>query len=265
MGNIDFDTYINEEFEEPIKKNNHKNNIIKGTIKIENNNFKQRIINSYENWKKENPDEYEWNKDSIRAFPNEDKIKDSEIYINDIKIDFTYYYIFPNNGIYRIMYKFNQILTSINFLFYKCISLTSLDFSQFNGEYITNMCCSFSFCSSLTSLNLSKFNTSKVQNMRCLFHTCNSLRNVDLSSFNTENVTNMEYMFFKCNNLLSLDLSSFDTKKVDNMECMFYNCSSLISLNLSNFDFSKLLINRYMFENCYSLIILKIPNFNILN
>ena len=263
MGNIEFDSYIYGEDEKNISANEQKSNCINGIIKIENNNFKQRIINSFENWKKEYPDEYEWNKDSVKATPNEEKIKQIDIYINDEKIYFNYYYTFPKNGIYKIKYVFKDILKSINFLFYKCGSIISLDFSQFNGENLTNMGCAFTFCSSLTSLNLSNFNTSKVKNMRFLFHSCSSLTHLDISNFKTENVVNMEYMFFRCNSLLSLDVSGFNTKNVQNMECMFYNCSSLINLDLSNFDFSNVTNYKYMFENCHSLTILNIPNFNM--
>ena len=176
MGNFEYFPQNNNGIEEEENINSkQKINIINGVIKIENNNFEQKIINSYENWRKENPDEYEWNKESIDAIPNEEKIKRSEIYINDKKIDFSYYYIFPSNGIYKIKYIFRDILTSINFLFYKCTSIISLDFSEFNAQYLTNMGCTFSFCISLTSLNLSKLNTNKVKNMRFLFHSCSSL------------------------------------------------------------------------------------------
>ncbi len=263
MGNFGFDSYINDYDEQNIENINIKNNEINGIIKIESNKLKQRIINSYENWKRENPDEYDWNKDSIDATPNEEKIKQCEIYINDKKIEFSYYYEFPNNGIFRIKYIFKKAITSISFLFYRCKSLISLDLSKFYSDYMCNMCDAFSFCSSLKSINLNNFNTSKVRNMRFLFHYCNSLINIDLSSFNTKNVTNMEYMFFKCSNLLSVNLSNFDTSQVNNMECMFYNCCSLINLNLSNFNFTNVTNNRYMFEKCHSLIILNIPNFKM--
>ena len=179
MGNFDFILDINEQENESIKNEKEKINIINGVLEIKNNNFKQRIINSYENWKRENIDEYEWNKDSVKATPNEEKIKNSEIYINDEKIDFSYNYTFPKNGIYKIKYVFHEILTSINFLFYKCRSIVSLDFSQFNSENITNMGCIFTFCSSLTSLNLSKLNTNKVKNMRFLFHSFITFRYIE--------------------------------------------------------------------------------------
>ena len=75
-----------------------KNEII---LEINNgdNNSKKRIINSFENAKRENPS-WDWNE--IEAKENEDEIKECEIYINDKKIDFTYYYIFKNKGKYLI-------------------------------------------------------------------------------------------------------------------------------------------------------------------
>ena len=82
MGNFDFNLNLFEG-EESITNDNQQNNFINGTIKIENNNFRQKIINSYENWKKENPDEYEWNKEYVNATPNEEKIKKCEIYITE--------------------------------------------------------------------------------------------------------------------------------------------------------------------------------------
>ena len=75
-----------------------KDNIIIGIIKVEKNDLKQKIINSYENAKKENIDF------SLKGKENENEIKDCEIYINDKKIDFSYYYNFENEGLYKIKY-----------------------------------------------------------------------------------------------------------------------------------------------------------------
>ena len=57
-------------------------NIITGLISILSPS-EQRIINSYENAKREFPDE-EW--DEIEATENEEEIKDCEIYVNEEKI-----------------------------------------------------------------------------------------------------------------------------------------------------------------------------------
>ena len=69
-----------------------KNEIIL-EINIEDNNSKERIINSFENTKRENPN-WEW--ENMESKENEKDIQDCEIYINDKKIDFTYLIIKEN-------------------------------------------------------------------------------------------------------------------------------------------------------------------------
>ena len=193
-----------------------KKNIIIGNIEVLSNTLEQRIINS--------------------SKKNEEDIKGCEIYINDKKIDFTYYYKFPNEGNYKIKYVFTKLLNSTNSMFSNCNSLKSLDLSNFNTENIKDMHCMFYNCNSLRSLDLSNFNTQNVTNMFSLFFGCNSLISLNLTNFNTQNVYNMKTMFYNCYSLLSLDLSNFDTQNVINMESMFRNCFSLISLDLSNFN-----------------------------
>ena len=198
--------------------------IIIGIIKIEKDNLKQRIINSCENVKREEP-KWEW--DKIKVVENEEEIKNCEIFINDKKIKFTYDYNFKNKGQYKIKYKFKNLMTSTNFMFYGCNSLISLDLSNFNTQNVTNMEYMFDGCSSLINLDLSNFNTQNVTNMRGMFHGRNSLENIDLSYFNTQNVINMEGMFYGCNSLKNIDLSNFNTQNVNNMEKMFFGCKSL--------------------------------------
>ena len=89
-----------------------KNEII-SEINIKENNTKERIINSFENAKRKNP-----NLVDIKCKENEKEIKDCEIYINDKKIDFTYYYTFNNKGKYIIKYKFKKLLTSTNCMYF---------------------------------------------------------------------------------------------------------------------------------------------------
>ena len=93
-----------------------KNEIIL-EINIGDNNSKKRIINSFENTKRENPS---WNRNEIEGKENEDEIKECEIYISDKKIEFTYDYIFKNKGKYIIKYKFKKLLNSCSFMFYDC-------------------------------------------------------------------------------------------------------------------------------------------------
>ena len=185
-----------------------KNEIIL-EINIKYNNSRERIINSFENTKREHQ--------VLRSIEiggeeneNEKDIKDCEMYINDKKIDFTYYYSFKNKGKYKIKYKFKNLLNSASFMFHNCTSLSSLDLSNFNTQNVTNMQSMFSFCISLSSLDLSNFNTQNVTNMESMFRYCTSLSSLDLSNFNTTNVINMESMFTHCNSLIYKIISSLN-------------------------------------------------------
>jgi len=57
----------------------------------------------------------------------------------------------------------------MNYMFYECDKLLSIDLSNFNTNNVTNMIRMFSYCSSLTCLNLSNFNTNNVNNMSYMF------------------------------------------------------------------------------------------------
>ena len=93
-----------------------KNEII-SEINIKEKNTFVRILNSLENVKRVEQFR-DWN--NIEFKENEEEIKECEIYINDKKIDFTYYYTFKSKGKYIIKYKFKKLLNSTNFMFYKC-------------------------------------------------------------------------------------------------------------------------------------------------
>ena len=87
------------------KENENLENIIIGNIYIKEDNLTKRIINSFENVKKEKP--YIINGESKE---NEKEIKSCEIFINDKKINFTYFYKFKKAGNYSIKYKFKNLL-----------------------------------------------------------------------------------------------------------------------------------------------------------
>ena len=218
------------------------------------------------------------------------EIKDYiEIFKNNKKIDFSLQCEIYEKT--KIIIKSKKLLTNMKYLFYNCITLNSLDLSNFNTKNIINMEYMFCNCQSLTSLNFSNINTLNVLKMNNMFNECNSLISLDLSNFNTKNVTDMSYMFSNCTSLTSLnlsnfntnnvtymnsmfsnctsltslDLSNFNTKKVNNMNSMFCNCTSLTSLNLSNFNTENVTDMFYMFSNCTSLTSLNLSNFNTKN
>ena len=72
----------------------------------------------------------------------------------------------------------------MNYMFYSCSSLTSINLSNFNCDKIKetndmeNMFNMFSNCSSLTSLNLSNFTTNNVKDMRYMLNNINKSCNL---------------------------------------------------------------------------------------
>lgn len=146
--------------------------------------------------------------------------------------------------------------------FIDCMSLSTIDLSNLNTEYVVNMSSMFAGCSSITNLNLLNFNTSNVTNMSRMFSSCSSLRSLDVSNFNTSNVTDMEWMFYNCKQLVNINVSNFNTLKVKSMYRMFANCSSLVNLNLSNFNTSNVNSMERMFYRCQSIVSINISKFN---
>ena len=67
--------------------------------------------------------------------------------------------------------------TSMGDMFYRYLTLKSIDVSGFDTSNVTNMCGMFDNCQSLTSLDLSNFDTSNVPDMSQVFEGCsNSLK-----------------------------------------------------------------------------------------
>ena len=153
-------------------------------------------------------------------------------------------------------------VTNMSWMFTYCTSLTSLDVSLFNTGNVTDMSVMFYDCSSLTSLDVSHFNTDNVKDMHSMFCECTSLTSIDVSNFNTENVTDMSFMFCNCSSLTSLDVSHFNTGNVTTMYCMFNDCSSLTSLDVSHFNTDNVKDMHSMFCECTSLTSIDVSNFN---
>ena len=150
----------------------------------------------------------------------------------------------------------------MDYMFYGCSALKSLDLTNFNTAKVTNMGNMFNGCSALTSLDLTNFNTANVTNMGNMFEGCSALKSLDLTNFNTANVTNMSNMFKGCSALTSLGLTNFNTAKVTEMGNMFNGCSALKSLDLTNFNTAKVTEMGNMFHGCSALTSLDLTNFN---
>ena len=155
-----------------------------------------------------------------------------------------------------------SLVTNMEFTFYGCSSLVSLNLDNFNTSSVNSLICAFQDCSSLKNLNLDYFDTSSVTNMIAVFKGCSSLTSLKLSNFKTSKVNKMEDMFENCKSLISLNLNNFDTSLVTNMTSMFTECNSLQSLYIDNFNTSKVKSFGYMFYNCFSLKTLNLKSFD---
>ena len=196
--NINTKTLYNEhkKYEEDIKENNIKNNMIIGEIDISSNKVNEdiQIINSFENYKRNNKNIED--KEDDYKYENEKDIRENiEIRINGKNIGFSYSYKFNKEGKYKIEYLSKNNIRKTNHMFTWCYSLTKLNLSNFNTQNATDMSKVFLCCRTLIELNLTKFNTQNVTNMSKMFYFCDSLTNLNLSNFNTQNIKNMCAMF----------------------------------------------------------------------
>ena len=127
--------------------NINNKNIIIGEIYITKYhiNKKSRIINSYENYKRELYLIWDEKEDEDEnKYENEKEIKENIILkVNGKIIEFTYCYIFKKEGKYKIEYSFKNNLTKTNYIFAYCKSLTNLNLSYFNTQNATDMSCMF--------------------------------------------------------------------------------------------------------------------------
>ena len=161
---------------------------------------------------------------SFFSFDNYPELNESntEIYINNKKNDFIKEITIPSKTKYQFKLKFSIKFKKCNKMF--AIETTSIDFSYFDSDDITDISEMFYLCNRLKKINFKNFNTKNVTTMKGMFFACQSLEELDISNFNTEKVIDISKMFMLCENLKKLDLSSFNTKKVVTMEKMFSDC-----------------------------------------
>ena len=152
------------------------------------------------------------------------KITDFEMFINGKKttpyVQRNYFekdevlYKFSSIGRHEVKIVFKKTLSTMESLFYYCVDLVSLTFSE-------------------------TFDTSKVLSLSYTFHGCYSLEYLNVSSFNTSLVGSLLFMFQNSDVLTSLDLSSFDTKNVYTFQGIITYCKNLTYIDLSNFETSE--------------------------
>ena len=190
--------------------------------------------------------------------------RNTQLYINGIKLGFSNYFIPQNEGIYLIKLVFNIKMMYCCYMFSCCKNIIEIDLSNFDTSKVVNMCGMFYECELLENLSgISKWDTSNVIDMSYMFISCQSLEILpDISLWNTSNVEDMSKMFSICKSLISLpDISKWNTSKVNKMNYMFFLCKSLsVFPDISKWNTFNLKEAQGMFEKCLSISYF--PNFS---
>ena len=94
--------------------------------------------------------------------------------------------------------------------FSQCISLTSMDLSNFITDNLITMIQIFYQCYSLKKVNINFIDAPKLKNFYSCFNYCHSLTSINISNLNI-NVTDFSYseLCRDCYNLSYVDISSF--------------------------------------------------------
>mgnify|MGYP004652545149 CR=1 FL=1 len=98
---------------------------------------------------------------------------------------------------------------------------TELDLSNFDTSKVIYMNYMFYRCSSLTNLDLSNFGETPVASLSLMFYVCSSLETINLSNFENTRICPANQMFAACRKLKNINISKFDFTKVTNYTKMF--------------------------------------------
>ncbi len=148
---------------------------------------------------------------------------------------------------------FTELTSTANW-FYDCGNLTSITgLEKVNTSKVTTMEYMFDGCRSLTSLDISNFDLSSVQTMSCMFRSCSGLTNINLGNFNASSTTSFSQMFQGCTSLETINISDANTSSATTMYAMFNGCRALTELNLGSFNTANVTNMSMMFANCNAL------------
>lgn len=149
--------------------------------------------------------------------------------------------------------------SSIRFQDAKDTDLSTFINANTNTSNLTTMQYMFYGCQNITSLDVSNFDTSKVTSLYNCFRNCTKLMNLDVSRWDTSNVTNFQDLFYSSGirylNVSNWDLSkSSETTYSAGCAQIFRDMGSLQTIDCQNTKVpEKVYYLGYMFNECASL------------
>ena len=174
----------------------------------------------------------------------------SEMILDKKNIEKSKNFTFKTKGDHKLYVLLNESY-SLNDMFNGIKNMTSINFTKlFSTEKKEDLSNMFKDCLSLKSIDISEFKTENIKNMEGLFSECSSLETISLSNFDTKNVENMSKMFYGCSKLKKINLSNFVTDKLLNMNKMFLGCTSLTSINFKVFTTKNVENMSFTFSGC---------------
>ena len=150
-------------------------------------------------------------------------------------------------------------------IFENCLSLRTLDVSNFGWKNIIGECCwPFQGCSSLEEINLGDFYIPNADRLESFFRGCSSLKKIDYSRFDI-NVKNIAYFFMECSSLKSINVDNLVKESTTYMPGLFSGCSSLENLDLSHWNTASATDINGLFSGCTKIETLDISSFKTYN
>ena len=162
---------------------------------------------------------------------------------------------------------------TMNSMFKNCSSLTDFTFfgtrqkledGTLTGMTAIDLASMFEGCSSLETLNLEYLIPWEAKTLNSMFKDCSNLVNVDLKRFTPINCTDMSHMFENCTSLI-LDWVDFIGEDVQDVSYMFKNCDGLRVMFFMIDEEAKPKNISHLFEDCDNLSYLKLYSLNTEN
>ena len=122
-----------------------------------------------------------------------------------------------------------------------------------NTSNVIYMGYAFRNCLSLKSIDLSNFDTGEALSVTGLFYGCSSLESIELNKYIID-ITSINDLFNKCSSLKNVSLSAI---RVESAYRVFQGCDSLNYIDLSGFNGTSIkLISEFFPENVENATIL---------
>jgi len=164
----------------------------------------------------------------------------------------------------KSVYIGENVMSSYNAanIFAKMPNVTTIDVSNLNVQFATDLGDMFSSDPKLTSIiGLGNWDLSKAERMSTMFSNDTLLSAVDgIGNWNMLNVTDIRSMFSSCKEINIKELSSWDTSNITSMASLFNNTNISDFSPVENWDVSKVTTMNSMFESNLSVTSLNLSN-----